>query len=337
LNKSLVRRSKKRGGRRAAERTDGETAGTLSAISRKVSPILIVGLLVGPLAGKALAEQGVIPSPSVTVDGRQDPVLLNDAQRQTILQEAGAMYDQAQALAGSDTAEANDLFSTAADKYQLLVDSGIRNGGLYLNLGNAYLKSNQLGRAIVNYERAEMLDPANRQIQANLKFADSLVKGQSANPVGLGEATGSRTSLGSIINGLRRANESLTAVTGGQWIAGVLVVSSLLFWGLLTAAAMGYRFPLKRLAIVPLLLLIVSGTSCALEANGRSGNLNGVIVTNDVHFRAGDGEQFDDVVFLESAQGQRVQILNQRSNWRQVRTATGQTGWIPAADVESLW
>ncbi len=102
-------------------------------------------------------NSGVIVDQSSVQNQNHDRVELTAAQRRTILAEAGEIYDRALALTKSDSAESNDLFTTAAEKYQLLVDSGIHNSRLYLNLGNAYLQSNRLGKAIANYERANCL------------------------------------------------------------------------------------------------------------------------------------------------------------------------------------
>src|ERR1041384_66422 len=42
---------------------------------------------------------------------------------------------------------------------------------VYYNLGNAYFRNNQLGNAILNYERARALSPRDPDVLANLKFA----------------------------------------------------------------------------------------------------------------------------------------------------------------------
>ena len=58
----------------------------------------------------------------------------------------------------ADAADAKELFAAASRKYQLVIDSGIRNSGLYTNVGNAYLQTGELGRAIASYEDAKELN-----------------------------------------------------------------------------------------------------------------------------------------------------------------------------------
>jgi tetratricopeptide (TPR) repeat protein len=258
-----------------------------------------------------------------------DGVVLSTHQQETILNEAGQRYAQAVGLGQTDSADAKELFQTAAGKYQLLVDSGIHNSELHANLGNAYLQSGELGRAIANYERAKQLDPSNRQLLTNLQFANTRVEGQPA-PV----TNFASTSLESLTQRLRRANDAIVQFVGVQLVIWTLVIASLVFWGLLIARTAGRRFSLWPCATVPLLVLLASLTSVVLIETNATAMLNAVIVANDISLHAGDGEQFDEVVSVDAAQGHRVETLGQRGNWTQVRTANGHTGWVHSKDVE---
>ena len=51
-------------------------------------------------------------------------------------------------------------FPSAIEGYESLVKSGQWNPSLFYNLGNAYFRTGDLGRAILNYERALALDPS---------------------------------------------------------------------------------------------------------------------------------------------------------------------------------
>ena len=68
----------------------------------------------------------------------------------------------------------NGRFQEASQTYQQLVDLGVEHENLFYNLGNAYYKSGDLGRAVLNYERARRMAPRDADIRANLDFARSL-------------------------------------------------------------------------------------------------------------------------------------------------------------------
>lgn len=62
-------------------------------------------------------------------------------------------------------------FTSAVDLYEEILKSGFASDRLYYNLGNAYFKSGDYTRAILNYERALLLNPGGADIKYNLKIA----------------------------------------------------------------------------------------------------------------------------------------------------------------------
>ena len=75
--------------------------------------------------------------------------------------------------AGDEFAAANRLFdagdyAASAAAYEALTP---KTAHIYYNLGNAYYRQEQLGRALLNYERARQLAPRDPDILANRQFA----------------------------------------------------------------------------------------------------------------------------------------------------------------------
>src|SRR5438874_982861 len=62
-------------------------------------------------------------------------------------------------------------FKEAADDYKAIVRSGQWSANLFYDLGNAYFRAGDFGRAILNYERALALDPRHPEADANLRIA----------------------------------------------------------------------------------------------------------------------------------------------------------------------
>ena len=73
---------------------------------------------------------------------------------------------------GNEYYRAGD-FDAAISAYERVIAQGLSNGEVYYNLGNAYFKNAQLGRAILSYERALNLMPGDRDVLANLQFANA--------------------------------------------------------------------------------------------------------------------------------------------------------------------
>jgi tetratricopeptide (TPR) repeat protein len=63
-----------------------------------------------------------------------------------------------------------EQYEEAVALYEAIAKRRIRAGRVYYNLGNAYFKAGQLGKAILSYERARRLLPRDEDIEANLGF-----------------------------------------------------------------------------------------------------------------------------------------------------------------------
>jgi tetratricopeptide (TPR) repeat protein len=70
----------------------------------------------------------------------------------------------------------NGDWPAAIAAFESLADSGVDNGKLFYNLGNAYLKNDDLGRALLWYERALKRIPDDPDLRFNYDFALTLTK-----------------------------------------------------------------------------------------------------------------------------------------------------------------
>ena len=81
----------------------------------------------------------------------------------------GAEGQQAeQAYAGGD-------YATAAGIYEKMREEGMESAALYYNLGNCYYKLGENTQAILNYERALLLDPGDAMARYNLGMAQQAI------------------------------------------------------------------------------------------------------------------------------------------------------------------
>ncbi len=75
-----------------------------------------------------------------------------------------------------DEAYAAQNYSEAIKIYESVLAEQGGSLSIYYNLGNAYYRDNQLGKAILNYERALRMDPADADSKANLEFVQTRIK-----------------------------------------------------------------------------------------------------------------------------------------------------------------
>ena len=74
----------------------------------------------------------------------------------------------------ANTFYAEEHYAEAAAQYEEILAAGLESGNVHFNLGNAYFKAGDVGRAILSYERARRLIPGDPDLIANLGYARSL-------------------------------------------------------------------------------------------------------------------------------------------------------------------
>ncbi|MYD50178.1 MAG: hypothetical protein F4W93_01675 [Dehalococcoidia bacterium] len=217
----------------------------------------------------------------------------------------------------------DEEYAAAAQQYEALVASGYEDAALYYNLGNAYFKDGDIGRAVLNYLRAEELSPRDADIRANLELA----RGRTDRVESGGESL-----FASVSNAARRW------VTVGEmgvlslllWIASALAIGTLIVWRAIPRreAVRNGAFVASAATLLSFLLLL-----SMLYANPNDDS--GVVVASTVDVVSGPGEQYDREFTLHS--GAQVRLIDSRQGWVRISLPGGDLqGWAPSVAVEAL-
>src|SRR5262245_43975886 len=86
------------------------------------------------------------------------------------------------ALEVFDSAKAAGDYRESAALLESLLADGFQNGAVYYNLGNAYFRAGEYGRAIAAYRKAKPYRPRDPYLEANLRQALSLAPGRLPEP-----------------------------------------------------------------------------------------------------------------------------------------------------------
>ncbi|GAB4448799.1 MAG: tetratricopeptide repeat protein [Anaerolineae bacterium] len=215
-------------------------------------------------------------------------------------------------------------YNEAATIYETITAAGVQDSALYFNLGNAYFKSGDLGRAVLNYRRAHYLDPRDSDIRQNLTIARLQTLDRLDETGGTG-----------LSNVVQLVEEWLTLTEAA--------VLALLLWlatsALLTAAILSRRIRKYALwaAAVPGLFLVAGLLSMANRSYRAATTPPAVVVAPEVDVTSGPGSSSEYVVEFTLHAGAEVRLTDSRPNWRQI-SLPGQTfkGWVPADTVEPV-
>ena len=214
-------------------------------------------------------------------------------------------------------------FEEAATLYQTLVDSGYNNPELYFNLGNAYFKQNQIPQAILNYERAYLLNSSDEDIEFNLEYARTFTVDR-IEPLPVFFLLKWYRSVRQILSSNGWAWCSLF------WIA-VTLSFVLIFWFALKSSTKRLSF---SLGIISLVFAVVSIVFSAQEKENETIRDKAIIFQSVVTVKSSPGETGKEIFILHS--GTKVQITKALGKWVEVRIADGNKGWIPSESIELI-
>jgi hypothetical protein len=256
-----------------------------------------------------------------SADGAPGHARLDAAGRLQLAVEAQRIFDGAAGLETSEPSRARAGFAESATIYRRIAESGVRNGELMLNLGNALVKSGEPSRALAAYLDAERLLPGDPRVQDALAHARSLTASR------LGPASGT-TALDRVASWWAPVPLQARAwVTLAAWMAlwGVVAVGIVTGW----ARGMPWKGALAALAVVAALPAVTVGTDMVRTSLDPPG----VLVSEGVVLRKGNGEGFAPAVAETLPSGVEFTMLEERPGWLRIRLPDGQTGWVRASDA----
>jgi tetratricopeptide (TPR) repeat protein len=198
-------------------------------------------------------------------------------------------------------------YAEAASAYETLVRSGQTSAALYFNLGNAFFKSGQIGRAIAAYRQAEQLAPRDPDLRANLQFA----RNQTPSPTLLPT----------------RWQRWLGRLTLNEWT--LLAAGAVWLW-LLLLAVVQWRPALRptlRASVLSLAILAVLLCACA-AATLRETRFTriAIVITRDTAVRYTPLPESASAFTVQD--GAEVLVLDQKDEWLQVNAGPRRTGWL---------
>lgn len=244
---------------------------------------------------------------------------LEEAQVADLYAQAKNLFRQANEMAARSPGQAEDFYGKAAMRYERIIrEGGVQNGKLYYNLGNVYFRMKDIGRAILNYRRAEQYIPNDPNLKQNLDYArerrlDEIEEKQETKVL--------KTLFFWHYDLSTKARVvTFTVCFSLLWILATIRIftqASFLKWGI---------------SVSLLLSVLLSGSLVAEELSLRNSR-PGVVISREVVARKGNSETYEPSFKDPLHSGTEFILIEDRGNWFQIELADARTCWVQSEDV----
>ncbi len=210
-------------------------------------------------------------------------------------------------------------YDAAIAAYTAMIDAEEISWEVYYNLGATYFKDGQIGRAILNTERAARLEPANRDIEDNLEV--------------LRAHTQDRIESLPQFFLVDRATTIRDNLSPNSWT--VILLVFLAFTVIFFVA----WFRLKRGGLLALTIIMgvftLSGWGFAHSSYAAIEGGDSAIVLNSAAVVRSSPDAAGKELFILH-QGTKVEIEDSYGIYSEVVVASGNKGWIATKDIEKI-
>ena len=225
--------------------------------------------------------------------------------------EADALYEQEQ-------------YREAAAAYEaVLKEQGVA-AGVYYNLGNCYYKLDEIPLAVLNYERAFLLDPGDADIRANLALARGKTIDKVVPPSEMFFVTWWRD----LTNCMSMDAWTILGITAFiLMLIGVLVY---MFVPQLVARKIGVYG-----AMVLFVMAVIANLAAVSQHIDQTRRNTAIILAPAVTVKSSPSEKSTDLFLIH--EGSKVEILDaSMKEWMEVKFEEGKQGWIPVNVAETI-
>ncbi len=222
--------------------------------------------------------------------------------------------------------EGNDCYikadyTKAIATYEKALGLGHESGPFYYNLANAYFKDKQLGKAIVNYLRAQKIMPKDADLKSNLYYAESFIKNRTIKP----KQAWHRRALLNINETI--SLDGITLITTILYLLLAIMVIGFILRKSLNNILKYSIFAVGALLTISLILFFIQFQNTVFKEKA-------VII---VEFSDSKFEPFKEATtFFTLGEGESVFISKTKDNWYKILRVDGRQGWVRKSDIELL-
>lgn len=223
----------------------------------------------------------------------------------------------------ANAAYAKGDFEKAIEQYESLIKSNSVSSEVYYNLGNAYFKINNIGLAILNYERAKKIDPDDEDLLTNLKLANQRTEDKiDAAP---------QLFLSEWKNGI------VDIFNEREWsvICIVFFSFSLLLFGIYI---LSHNNALKKTGFFGGIFILAATVFIFFIAQNNyestKNSADAIVISATATITGSPNEKGTKLFILH--EGTKVVVTQEAADWTEIKIANGNVGWIKTDHLQKI-
>lgn len=220
----------------------------------------------------------------------------------------------------AEQAYAHKNYKQAIVLYESILKEGMASYKLYYNLGNAYYKNNELGKAIYHYELANKLEPNNDDVKTNLK----IVNEKTIDKIESKENYFIIAIKSGLVNSL--------STNGWAWLSILSLVSGLTFAFIFFITK---HIGLKRIGFFICLISVITCMASMIlgfTALNNKQELKFAIITN-YESKIHEEPSTESKNKFSLHEGSKVNVLETNIEWTNIKLENGNEGWVKTSEI----
>ncbi|MGP1420670.1 MAG: tetratricopeptide repeat protein [Tannerella sp.] len=234
-----------------------------------------------------------------------------------------SLMAQESAFKEAEVAYKQENYAKAIELYEELLKNNGESYQIYYNLGNAYYKTNKIAPAILNYERALLLNPGDGDIRFNLEMS-RLRTTDKIEPIG----------EFFLVKWFRSIRNLLSV---DVW-ASMGIACFILFIGCLILFFFSKWMRLKKIGFYAGIFLLLTVVLANIFAWSQKKALitrdTAIIFASTITIKSSPDTSGTDLFVLH--EGTKVQIKSTLGEWYEIRLEDGKEGWIPQKELKRI-
>ena len=224
----------------------------------------------------------------------------------------------------ANNAYVEGLWEDAISGYDMIAGLGLESAALYCNTGNAYFKSGNISKAILNYERALKLDPSYEDARYNLELSNNMIQDR----------------IDPVPDFILKvwAKDLCWLMDSDGWAVAFIIMFALMLAMILlfvlSPSVAGRRTGFFT-GIVFLLLAIMSLSFSLWQKNDYMKADKAIVMRPVSSVKSSPSSEASQDLFVLH-EGTKVDILDQVGSWSNIELADGRQGWIRTSDIEKI-